>query len=73
MTDKLQIHVNEKIASRYNMDSFVEIMADACSAIGMNELNNGMIDLRWNSKGKNGKLAQNIIHMTLGMWTVSTL
>lgn len=72
-TSKLQIHVSSKIASRYGQDTFVEIMADACSAMNMNELNNGMIDLQWDSKGKNSQLAQNIIHMTLGMWAVATL
>ena len=73
MANKHQIHVNSKIAAAYNWDTFVEIMADACSAMNMNELNDGMIDLQWDSKGKNSKLAQNIIHMTLGMWAVSTL
>lgn len=73
MANKLKIHVNGKIASNYNMDSFVEFMADACSAMNMNELNDGMIDLQWDSKGKNSQLAQNIINMTLGMWAASTL
>ena len=72
MTNKLQIHVNNKITQQYNWDTFVELMAEACSAMNMNELNEGAIDLQWNSNGKNSKLAQNIIYMTLGMWAATT-
>ena len=71
MSSKLQVHINSKIAAQYGQDTFFEIMAEACDFLNMTELI-PMIDLQWDSKGKNSKLAQNIIYLTLGMWAATT-
>ena len=72
MTNKLQIHVSNSIATKYNQDSWVENMATACEMMGMQELIE-MIDLHWGSEKENSRLSINVIYMTIGIWEASII
>jgi len=72
MNKTFEIHVNVKISDRYNEDTMVEFLADACSAMGLNEIID-IWQIHWHSNAANSRLAQNILNMAVGAWTIQTL
>ena len=68
---KLDIYISKDIASRYNEDTFQEFLGDALTAMGLSELldrEDNMMEIHWDMRGINSRLALNIIYMTIGMW-----